>query len=64
MRAPTTTTASGSSTTGQNDKSNGAAEYYAFTKNGIRFIAIDTNAEGGDASGNVDDPQYNWVKSS
>jgi metallophosphoesterase (TIGR03767 family) len=46
----------------QNDKSNGAAEYYAFTKNGIRFIAIDTNAEGGSASGNVDDPQYNWVK--
>jgi len=46
----------------QNKKSNGAAEYYAFTKNGIRFIAIDTNAEGGDASGNVDDPQYNWVK--
>ena len=46
----------------QNDKSNGAAEYYAFTKNHIRFIAIDTNAEGGDASGNVDDPQYNWVK--
>jgi metallophosphoesterase (TIGR03767 family) len=46
----------------QNNKSNGAAEYYAFTKKGIRFIAIDTNAEGGDASGNVDDPQYNWVK--
>jgi metallophosphoesterase (TIGR03767 family) len=47
----------------QNKKSNGAAEYYAFTKNHIRFIAIDTNAEGGDASGNVDDPQYQWVKS-
>lgn len=47
----------------QNNKSNGAAEYYAFTKNHIRFIAIDTNAEGGDASGNVDDPQYQWVKS-
>jgi len=47
----------------QDKKSNGAAEYYAFTKNGIRFIAIDTNAEGGDASGNVDDPQYQWVKS-
>ena len=46
----------------QNKKSDGGAEYYAFTKNGIRFIAIDTNAEGGDASGNVDDPQYNWVK--
>jgi metallophosphoesterase (TIGR03767 family) len=46
----------------QNKKSNGGAEYYAFTKNHIRFIAIDTNAEGGSASGNVDDPQYNWVK--
>jgi metallophosphoesterase (TIGR03767 family) len=46
----------------QNKQSNGAAEYYAFTKNGIRFIAIDTNADGGDASGNVDDPQYNWIQ--
>jgi metallophosphoesterase (TIGR03767 family) len=43
-------------------KSKGAAAYYAFTKNGIRFIAIDTNAEGGAASGNVDDPQYRWVE--
>ena len=34
---------------GQNKKSNGAAEYYAFTRNGIRFISIDTNAEGGSA---------------
>ena len=46
----------------QNRKSNGAAEYYAFTRNGIRFIAIDTNAEGGAATGNVDDPQYRWVE--
>jgi metallophosphoesterase (TIGR03767 family) len=46
----------------QNRKSNGAAEYYAFTRNGIRFIAIDTNAEGGEASGNVDDPQYRWIE--
>ena len=46
----------------QNKASNGAAEYYAFTRDGIRFIAIDTNAEGGDASGNVDDPQYRWVE--
>ena len=47
---------------GQNNKSNGAAEYYAFTRNGVRFIAIDSNAEGGDASGNVDDPQYRWIE--
>ena len=46
----------------QNRKSDGAAEYYAFTRNGIRFVAIDTNAEGGDASGNVDDPQYRWIE--
>jgi metallophosphoesterase (TIGR03767 family) len=46
----------------ENRRSNGAAEYYSFVRNGIRFIAIDTNAEGGDASGNVDDPQYKWVE--
>lgn len=43
-------------------KSKGAAAYYAFTRNGIRFIAIDTNVEAGSASGNVDDPQYRWVE--
>ena len=47
----------------QNRTSNGAAEYYAFTRSGVRFIAIDTNAEGGSASGNVDDPQYRWIES-
>jgi 3',5'-cyclic AMP phosphodiesterase CpdA len=46
----------------ENKKSNGAAEYYAFTRSGIRFMAIDTNAEGGSPSGNVDDPQYKWVE--
>jgi metallophosphoesterase (TIGR03767 family) len=46
----------------ENRRSNGAAEYYSFVRNGIRFIAIDTNAEGGSASGNVDDPQYKWVE--
>ena len=43
-------------------KSKGAAAYYSFVRNGIRFIAIDTNAEGGAASGNVDDPQYRWIE--
>ena len=47
---------------GQNRKSDGAAEYYSFVRSGVRFIAIDTNAEGGSASGNVDDPQYKWVE--
>jgi metallophosphoesterase (TIGR03767 family) len=46
----------------EKSKSKGAAAYYAFTRDGIRFIAIDTNAEGGAASGNVDDPQYRWVE--
>jgi metallophosphoesterase (TIGR03767 family) len=46
----------------EKSKSKGAAAYYAFTRNGIRFIAIDTNAEGGSASGNVDDPQYRWIE--
>lgn len=43
-------------------KSKGAAAYYSFVRDGIRFIAIDTNAEGGSASGNVDDPQYRWIE--
>jgi metallophosphoesterase (TIGR03767 family) len=47
---------------GEKSKSKGAAAYYSFVRNGIRFIAIDTNAEGGSASGNVDDPQYKWVE--
>lgn len=46
----------------ENTASNGAAEYYGFTKNGVRFLAIDTNAEGGSPEGNVDDPQYKWVE--
>ena len=46
----------------QNRASKGGAEYYAFTRSGVRFIAIDTNAEGGSASGNVDDPQYRWIE--
>ena len=46
----------------EKNRSKGAAAYYSFVRNGIRFIAIDTNAEGGAASGNVDDPQYRWVE--
>lgn len=47
---------------GQKSKSKGAAAYYSFVRKGIRYIAIDTNAEGGAADGNVDDPQYHWVE--
>ncbi|HEX5619771.1 MAG TPA: hypothetical protein VFX51_15225 [Solirubrobacteraceae bacterium] len=39
------------------------ASYYAFSpKRGLRFISLDTVAEGGGQSGNVDDPQYRWLK--
>jgi metallophosphoesterase (TIGR03767 family) len=44
-------------------KSAGTASYYAFSpKKGFRFISLDTVAEGGGQSGNVDDPQYRWLK--
>jgi metallophosphoesterase (TIGR03767 family) len=43
--------------------SQGAASYYAWTpKKGFRFIALDTVAEGGGQNGNIDDPQYKWLK--
>jgi hypothetical protein len=44
-------------------KSAGTASYYAFKpKKGFRFISLDTVAEGGGQSGNIDDPQYRWLK--
>jgi metallophosphoesterase (TIGR03767 family) len=42
--------------------SDGAAAYYGFTKRGVRMVSIDTVAEGGLSTGNVDDPQYNWLE--
>lgn len=43
--------------------SKGAASYYAWTpKKGFRFIALDTLAEGGGQNGNIDNPQYKWLK--
>jgi metallophosphoesterase (TIGR03767 family) len=45
------------------DASSGAASYYAFTRRGIRFIGLDTVADGGSAAGNIDNPQYKWLKS-
>ncbi|HEX4692317.1 MAG TPA: hypothetical protein VH276_16595 [Solirubrobacteraceae bacterium] len=41
--------------------SKGTASYYAFTRGPIRYIALDTVAEGGNQSGNLDDPQYRWL---
>ena len=44
-------------------RSAGTASYYAFTPaKGFRFISLDTVAEGGGQSGNIDDPQYRWLK--
>ena len=43
--------------------SEGTASYYAFTpRRGIRFISLDTVAEGGGATGNLDHPQYRWLR--
>ena len=43
--------------------SKGSASYYAWTpKRGLRFISLDTVAEGGGQNGNLDDPQYKWLK--
>ena len=42
--------------------SRGTASYYGFTpKRGLRFISLDTVAEGGGSSGNLDHPQYRWL---
>ena len=47
----------------QLNASDGTASYYAFTpRRGIRFVSLDTVAEGGGDDGNVDDPQYRWLK--
>ncbi len=46
-----------------NDVTAGTAAYYAFDPApGMRFVALDTVAEGGGASGNLDDPQYRWLE--
>ena len=51
----------------QNAASAGSASYYAWTpKKGLRFISLDTVSEGtgarGGAEGNLDDPQYQWLR--
>jgi hypothetical protein len=43
--------------------SGGTASYYAFApRRGLRMVSIDTVAEGGSADGNVDHPQYRWLR--
>ena len=51
----------------QNAASNGAAGYYAWSPvPGFRFISLDTLSEGGiagpSADGNIDDPQFQWLR--
>ena len=41
----------------------GTASYYSWSpKRGLRFISLDTVGEGGGQNGNLDDPQYRWLK--
>jgi hypothetical protein len=63
-------------TTGATARTEGAASYYAWDPSeapGFRFISLDTVAEGGQtaegaravcgtADGNIDDPQFQWLK--
>ncbi len=46
----------------ENRASAGSASYYGFDRpTNLRFISIDSVAEGGGSSGNLDDPQYRWL---
>ena len=48
---------------GERRRSRGAASYYAWLQTpGLRFIALDTIAEGGGSTGNLDHPQYLWLR--
>lgn len=39
------------------------ATYYSFRpRKGIELISLDTVAEGGGSTGNIDDPQYKWLE--
>jgi hypothetical protein len=46
--------------------SNGTAGYYAYSKNGVRYITLDTHSEGGrilvSDKGNLDTPQFEWFE--
>jgi metallophosphoesterase (TIGR03767 family) len=53
------------------EESDGHASYYSFApRRGVRFLALDTNAEAGvvigpdtnGSEGNVDDPQWRWLE--
>ena len=43
--------------------SNGTALYYSWApRKGLRFISLDTVAEGGGSEGNLDHPQFQWLR--
>jgi metallophosphoesterase (TIGR03767 family) len=47
----------------QRRRSRGAALYYSFSPYpALRFIALDTTVDAGGAGGNLDHPQYMWLK--
>jgi metallophosphoesterase (TIGR03767 family) len=52
----------GSTSRAQLRASNGTASYYSLRRSGIRFISLDTVAEGGGSTGNLDHPQYRWLR--
>ncbi|HZC13558.1 MAG TPA: hypothetical protein VE270_06010 [Thermoleophilaceae bacterium] len=48
---------------GERRRSRGAASYYAWSpRPGLRLLALDTIAEGGGSTGNIDHPQYLWLR--
>jgi metallophosphoesterase (TIGR03767 family) len=48
---------------GERRRSRGMALYYAWSpRPGLRFVALDTTADAGGAGGNVDHPQYLWLR--
>ncbi len=47
---------------GELRRSRGAASYYAFSpRPNLRFVGLDTVADGGGSRGNIDHPQYRWL---
>ncbi|HEX8206402.1 MAG TPA: hypothetical protein VF587_10120, partial [Solirubrobacteraceae bacterium] len=47
----------------ENRASGRTASYYSFSpRRGLRFVSIDTVAEGGSSNGNIDHPQYKWLR--
>ena len=52
----------GSTSRSELDASEGTASYYSVRRSGIRFISLDTVAEGGGSNGNIDHPQYRWLR--